>query len=148
MGRGTVVRVTNNHATAAAYLTLLRIIANRAYEAPDPTSYRAENGASQTTHGLRAAPVDCRFIDHYEAAKVAADARLSHRSWPHTQLTLTIPAGSNYNLAQVVHRVLSDRVRVVSDNPVVDSDFFVEGMELKAIARTGELTCRWLLEEV
>ena len=72
VGRGTVVRVTNTHATTTAYITLLKLTANRAYQAPDPTSYRAENAASQAAHGLRAHTVDCRFIDHYEAARVAS----------------------------------------------------------------------------
>ena len=85
VGRGTVVRVTNTHATAAAYLTLLKLTANRAYQAPDPTSYQAENAASQAAHGLRAHTVDCRFIDHYGAARVAADARLAARRLPRTR---------------------------------------------------------------
>jgi len=100
----------------------------------------------------------CRFIhgdfmqvpeddDHYDAARVAADARLARRAAPRMRLALTIPGGSNVNLAQIVHRALSDRIRVVSGNPVVNADFFIEGMELKATARTGELTARWLVEE-
>ncbi len=147
VGRGTVVRVTNTHATATAYVTLLKLTANRAYQAPDPTSYRAEDAASQTAHGLRAHTVDCRFIDHYEAAKSAADARLSDRRRPRTQLVLAIPAGSGANLAQIVHRVLSDRITVVGDNPVLNADFYIEGMELQATARTGHLTARWHVQE-
>ncbi len=147
VGRGTVVRVTNNHATAAAYITLLTLTANRAYQAPDPTSYQAESAASQAVHGLRTHTVDCRFIDHYEAARASAEARLSHRSRPRARLALTIPAGSNDNLAQIVQRSLSDRVAVASGNPVINADFFIEGMELKATARTGQLTARWLLQE-
>ena len=148
VGRGTVVRVTNNHATATAYVTLLKLTANRAYQAPDPTSYQAEDAASQAAHGLRARTVECRFIDHYDAARVAADARLAHRRRPRARLALAIPAGSDANLAQVVQRVLSDRIKVISANPVLNADFFIEGMELKATAHTGEVTARWLLEEV
>ena len=147
VGRGTVVRVANGHATATAYLTLLKLVANHAYLAPDPTSYQAGNAASQASHALRETTVNCRFIDHYDAAKVAADARLARRAVPRIRLALTIPGGSDDNLAQIVQRVLSDRIKVVSGNPVVNADFFIEGMELKATARTGELTARWLLEE-
>ncbi len=147
VGRGTVVRVANGHATAAAYLTLLKLNANRAYLAPDPTSYQAGNAASQAAHALRKTTVDCRFIDHYDAAKAAADARLAQRAVPRIRLALTIPGGPDVNLAQLVQRVLSDRIQVVSGNPVVNADFFIEGMELKATARTGELTARWLVEE-
>ena len=148
VGRGTVVRVTNTHATATAYVTLLKLTANRAYQSPDPTSYQAEDSASQTAHGLRAHTVECRFIDHYEAAKSAADARLADRRLPRTRLALTIPAGSSANLAQIVHRTLSDRIKVVSGNPVINADFYIEGMELKATAGAGQLIARWLLEEV
>ena len=146
VGRGTVVRVANGHATATAYLTLLRLMANRAYQATDPTSYQAESAASQTGHGLRGATVECRFIDHYDAVRVAADARLSARRLPRTRLALTIPGNAEANLAQIVHRALSDRIRVIGSNPVINADFFIEGMEVKATARTGEVTARWLVE--
>lgn len=49
-------------------------------------------------------------------------------------------------MAQIVHRVLSDRVRVVCSNPVIDGDFFIEGMEVRAVARTGEVSARWVVE--
>ena len=139
--------MTNTHATAAAYVTLLKLTANRAYHAPDPTSCQAGDAASQTAHGLRAHTVDCRFIDHYEAARAAADARLADRRRPRARLALTIPAGSSANLAQVVHRTLSDRITVVGSNPVINADFYIEGMELKATARTGHLTARWQVKE-
>ena len=145
-GRGTIVRVANGHATSTAYLTLLRLRADRAYQSPAPTSYRAENAASRTSHGLRAATVECRFIDNYEAARLGAEARLAERRNPKARLTLAIPNGSGANLTQIVHRVLSDRVRVVSSYPDIDGNFFIEGMELRAEARTGELTARWLVK--
>ena len=148
VGRGTVVRVANTHATATAYLTLLKLTANRAYQATDPTSYQAENAASQAAHGLRANTVECRFIDHYDAAKSAAAARLTARRLPHARLALAIPAGADANLAQIVHRTLSDRITIASGNPVINADFFIGGMELKAAARAGHLTARWLLEAV
>lgn len=148
VGRGTVVRVANGHATAAAYITMLKLVADRAYQAPDPTSYRAEDIASQAARGLRAHTVECRFIDHYDAARVAANARLAERRRPHNRLSLTIPGGTNDNLAQIAHRVLSDRITVVSSNPAINADFYIEGMELRAISRTGELTVGWLVEEV
>lgn len=147
-GRGTVVRVTNGHATSTAYLTLLRLMADRAYQAPEPTSYRAEDAASQVSHGIRAGTVECRFIDNYEAARLGAEARLAERSNPRARLSLTIPNGGGANLRQIVHRVLSDRIRVVSSYPKIDGDFFIEGMELRAMARTGEVTARWLVKGV
>ena len=146
-GRGTVVRVTNGHATATAYLTLLRLMADRAYQAPEATSYRAEDAASQASHGIRAATVECRFIDNYEAARLGAEARLAEGKDSRTRLTLTLPGGGA-NLRQIVHRTLSDRVKVVSSYPDIDGDFFIEGMELRAKARTGEVTARWLVREV
>lgn len=144
-GRGTVVRVANNHPSSTAYLTLLRLMADRTYEAPEPTSYRAEDAASQSTHGLRDASVECRFIDNYEAARVGAEARLSERSRPRPRLLLTLPNGSGPNLAQMVYRTLSDRVRVVSSSPSIAGDFFIEGMEIMARAQTGEMLARWLV---
>ena len=62
------------------------------------------------------------------------------------RLALTLPQAGGANLAQVVHRVLSDRVRVACDNPAIDGDFFIEGMEVRAVARSGQLEARWLVE--
>ena len=144
-GRGTVVRVNNAHASETAYLTLLRLMADRTYEAPEPTSYRAEDTASQSTHGLRDAAVECRFIDNYEAARVGAEARLAERGLPRARLALTLASGGGANFAQMVHRVISDRIRVVSGSPTIEGDFFIEGMEITARARTGDMLARWLV---
>ena len=146
-GRGTVVRVENGHASSTAYLTFLRLRADRTCQALEPTSYRAEDAASQAANGLREGTVECRFIDNYETARIGAEARLADRSNPRVRLLLTIPNGNGANLTQIVHRVLSDRIKVVSSNPNIDGDFFIEGMELKATARTGQLEARWLVAE-
>ena len=85
-GRGTVVRVSNGHGTATAYLTLLRLMAARTYDAPNPTSYRADDATSQASHGLRDVTVDCRLIDNYAAAQQGADARLAEGKTPRARL--------------------------------------------------------------
>ena len=148
-GKGTLVRVANNHATATAYVTLLRLRADRAYRDFEATSYRAEDATvprGQTAHGARTPSVDCRFIDNYAAARRGAEARLARKNTAHARLILTLPNGDGRNLAQVVRRVLSDRIRVVCSEPGIDGDFFIEGMELRAIAHTGEVTARWLVQ--
>ena len=147
-GRGAVVRVENRHASATAYLTLLRLRADRAYRTAEPTSYRAENAASQARHGLRTSVVNCRFIDNFQAARAGAEARLAQKGAARARLALTLPQDGGVNLAQIVHRVLSDRVRVVCNNPTIDGDFFIEGMEVRVTARTGQLEARWLVEGV
>ena len=145
-GRGTVVRVTNGHASATAYLVLLRLMADRSYQSLEPTSYRADDAASQAANGRREVTVQCRYIDNYEAARSAAEARLAEGKTARARLALTVSGGSPANLHQVVHRVLGDRVRVISGNPAVDADFFIEGMAVRALARAGLLEARWLLE--
>lgn len=145
-GRGAVVRVENRHASATAYVTLLRLRADRAYRRAEPTSYRAENAASQARHGLRTSLVNCRFIDNFQAARAGADARLAEKGAARARLALTLPQDGGVNLAQIVHRGLSDRVRVVCNNPAIDGEFFIEGMEVRAVARTGQLEARWLVE--
>ena len=147
-GRGTVVRVENHHASAAAYVMLLRLRADKSYRLAEPTSYRAESATSQGQHGLRASVVNCRFIDNFQAARSGAEARLAQKGVAKARLVLALPRDGGNNLAQIVHRVLSDRVRVVCANPPIDGDFFIEGMELRAASRTGQLEARWLLEEV
>lgn len=146
-GKGTVVRVTNGHASDTAYLTLLRLMADRSYETLEATSYRTEDAGNQALGSRREVKVQCQYIDNYEAARAAAEARLAERGTARARLVTTIPGASGGNLRQVVHRVLGDRVRVTSGNPAVDGDFFIEGMEVRAVARSGEIKARWLLEE-
>lgn len=144
-GKGTVVRVENRHATATAYLTLLRLQADRAYRDYEPVSCQAVNAASQSHYGIRSRVVDCRFIDHYAAARRTAAARLARRQEPHPVWILTLTGGDDANWRQIVRRVLSDRIRVSCPERGVNGDFFIEGMELTAVARTGEITARWRL---
>ena len=149
-GKGTLVRVANNHASATAYVILLRLRADQAYRDFEATSYRAEDTTGpggQSGPGGSARSINCRFIDNYAAAQQGAEARLARKNLPHARLTLTLPNGDGKNLVQVVHRVLSDRIRVICSDPAVNGNFFIEGMELDATARTGEVTARWLVQE-
>ncbi len=144
-GRGRLVRVVNNHATATAYLTLLQLRADRAYSYSEPTIYQAADGVAQGVHGLRSREIDCRFIDHYAAARDVAEARLARKKTPKPRLRLTLPPGGA-NLMQMVHRRLSDRVRVSYPAMGINQDFFIEQMELEAAA--GEVTAQWLVQGV
>ena len=147
-GRGTVVRVSNGHATAAAYVTFLRLRADRAYRDLDATIYQAGDAASRSAHGLRSRLVSCLFLDTYAAARDAAEARLERRKARRTRLRLTLPNGDRKNVLQMVHRALSDRITVVYPEMGIDADFFIEGMELDAEGSTGEFTVRWLVQGV
>lgn len=142
-GRGTVVRAANGSASNTAYVTLLKLTAGNAYRESEATIYEASDSDSRRQHGERSGEVDCLFIDNYAAAREAAEARLSHRKDLRPWLSLTIPNGNGANLSQVVHRVLSDRIRVVYRDMGIDREFFIEGMTLDAVAATGQVTVRW-----
>ena len=142
-GRGTVVRAANGSASNTAYVTLLKLRAGNAYREAEATIYEASDADSRRKHGERSREVDCLFIDNYAAARESAEARLSRRKDPGPWLSLTIPNGNGANLSQVVHRVLSDRIRVVYGDMGIDREFFIEGMTLDAVAATGEVTARW-----
>ena len=142
-GRGTVVRVSNGSASTTAYVTLLKLRAGSAYRESEATIYEASDADSRRRHGERSREVGCLFIDNYASAREAAESRLSRRKNPGPWLSLAIPNGSGANLSQVVHRVLSDRIRVVYGDMGIDRQFFIEGMVLDAVAATGEVTARW-----
>ncbi len=142
-GRGTVVRAANGSASSTVYLTLLKLTAGKAYRESEATIYEASDADSRRQHGERSREVDCLFIDNYAAAREAAESRLSRRKDPGPWLSLTIPNGNGANLSQVVHRVLSDRIRVVYGDMGIYREFFIEGMTLDAVAATGEVTARW-----
>lgn len=146
-GKGTMVRVVNRHATATAYLTLLRLRADRAWRPREPVSYAAAAVPSQNAYGRRAGRVDCRFIDHYAAAQTAAESRLAQRKDPHPTWTLTLTGGDPANRRQLAHRVLGDRIRLVSPPQAINRDYFITAMELTANAPAGQLTARWQIQE-
>ncbi len=147
-GKGTVVRAANDHATDTAYVTFLRLRADRSYRDFESTIYQAEDSASQEAHGSRSRLVDCLYLDTYATAREVAEARLGRKKARKTRLALTLPNGDRNNLLQMVHRVLSDRITVVYPDMGIDQDFFIEWMELDVEARTGEFTMRWLVEGV
>ena len=142
-GRGTIVRVTNNHVSTTAFLTLLRLRADQAYQDFESTIYQTSDTASQNDHGVRSHRIDCRYIDAYDTAKDVAATRLARQKDRKTRLSLVIPNGDKNNLLQMVHRVLSDRITVIYSAMGINEDFYIELMELDAIARTGEIRARW-----
>ena len=147
-GRGTIVRVTNNHVSTTAFIIFLRLRADESYEDFESTIYQTSDGASQTDHGVRSHLVNCRYIDTYDTAKDVANSRLARKKDGKARLNLVLPNGDKNNLLQMVHRVLSDRITVVYSDMGINEDFFIEHMELDAIARTGEVTARWIVQAV
>lgn len=145
-GRGTIVRVANNHATDTAFLTLLRLRADKSYQDFESTIYQTGDATSQGDHGVQSRLIGCRYIDTYATARDVAGDRLARKKDRKTRLTLTLPNGDKNNLIQMVHRVLSDRITVVYSDMGINEDFFIEHMELDALARTGEVTVRWLVQ--
>jgi hypothetical protein len=77
-----------------------------------------------------------------------AEDRLARKKDRKTRLNLTLPNGDKNNLMQIVHRVLSDRITVVYSDMGINQDFFIEHMELDVVARTGEVSARWLVQGV
>jgi len=147
-GKGTVVRVANNHSTDTAYVTLLKLRADASFQDFESTIYQTEDAASQSDHGERSRQINCVYIDTYATAKAVADERLARKKDRKTRLSLTLPNGDRNNLMQMVHRVLSDRITVVYSDMGISQDFFIEHMELEAVASTGEVTVRWLMQGV
>lgn len=147
-GRGTVVRVVNNHATNTAYITLLKLRADESYQDFESTIYQTKDATSQGDHGERSRVVDCIYIDTYATVRDVAEARLARKKARKTRLNLTLPNGDRNNLMQMVHRVLSDRITVLYTDMGINQDFFIEHMELDVVARTGEVTARWLVQGV
>ena len=147
-GRGTIVRVTNNHGSDTPFITLLRLRADNSYQDFESTIYQTSDGVSQNDHGARSHLVNCRYIDTYDTAKDVADSRLARKKDGKTRLSLVLPNGDKNNLLQMVHRVLSDRITVVYSDMGINEDFFIEHMELDAIASTGEVTARWMVKGI
>ena len=124
-GKGTLVRVA--FGATAGYLTLLRMRTLNAITYDDPVILRAEDAASRRAHGDRTRSIEARWTRESDTALAAIRSRLKGRKEPRTVLRLTVANGSGANLALVLQRGVSDRVRVRYPAMGIDGAFFVEG---------------------
>ena len=123
--------VTNNHASTAAYLTLLQARGTPVL-GKDPVVVRAENTASQTSYGERLWPARSRFIPTTAEGQDWADFHLSIYKDPIAMLSMSFFANrSQAMLDEMLTRDIGDRVTVVAQNKAdldINRDFFIEAI--------------------
>ena len=144
-GKGTLVRVT--FGATAGYLTLLRMRTLNAITYDDPVILRADDAASRRAHGDRTRSIEARWTRESDTALAAIRSRLKGRKEPRTVLRLTVANGSGPNLALVLQRAVSDRLRVRYPAMGIDGAFFVEGRAITASEGWTEVKGTLLLRE-
>ena len=127
-GKGTLVRVT--FGATPGFLTLLQLRTLNAITYDDPVILRADDADSRRAYGDRIRSIDARWTRETETALAAIRSRLDRRKDPRTVLRLTVTNGSRANLMLVLHRAVSDRLRVSYPEMGVDRAFFVEGRSI------------------
>ena len=144
-GRGAVLKISNS-GSQAAWVQSLNLYAAHCWSPGPATAYqRGADGASGSAPRSRI--VGCHYIDHYSAARQAADARYAERSRRRAQLELCIPLASAANLRAVAESWISQVVEVRADTQGTSGAWFLEGMELRG--QVGTLAeARWWLAEV
>ena len=144
-GKGTLVRVA--FGTTPGYLTLLRMRTLNAIAYEDPVILRAVDAASRRAYGDRIRAIDARWTRESDTALAAIRSRLERKKDPRTVLRLTVANGSGANLALVLQRAASDRLRVSYPAMGIDRAFFVEGRSLTVSEGRSKVTGTLLLRE-
>ena len=146
-GRGRALRISNSGQNPA-YLQRLDLYANHCWRAQSSSAARAESAkAGLPLDTGRGRLVNCRYADHYAAARGAAEARLAERSQPRPQLEATLSLLSVGNSRAVVEGRLSDVVEVTAESKGIAGAWLLEGMEM-SVSGTGEGQARWWLTGV
>ena len=145
-GKGTLVSVT--FGAKAGYLTKLQIRTLNAYTFDDPVIVRSEGAASVAEYGRRAKRIDAIWTREAATAQAAIDSRMRRRKRPHSVATLVLNNGSGGNLAAMLQRGFSDRVRLRYPSMGIDADFFIEGRKLSVAEGWTSVECEMLLQSV
>ena len=145
-GKGTLVSVT--FSATAGYLTKLQIRTLNAYTFDDPVIVRSEDSASVAEYGRRAKRIDAIWTREAATAQAAIDSRMRRRKRPHSVATLVLNNGSGGNLAAMLQRGFSDRVRLRYPSMGIDADFFIEGRKLSVAEGWTRVECEMLLQSV
>lgn len=127
------ITLTNNHATLAAYITLLQARGTPVI-ASDPITIVAEDGTSQTAYGERTFPHPGEFVPTVGQAKDWADFNLSIYKDPIPRLAVTFASSKTNAIAdEMLTRDVSDRITLVATSTKsrlgVNEDFFIESVE-------------------
>jgi len=141
-GKGTLVRVT--FGATPGYLTQLQIRTLNAITYDDPVILRAEDADSRRLYGDRIRSIDARWTREPDKALAAIRSRLARRKNSRTVLRIAVNNGSGANLALLLQRRVSDRVRVSYPDMGIGGAFFIEGRSI-TLSEGGSLVTGELL---
>ena len=127
-GKGTLIRVT--FGATADYLTLLKLRTFNGITYDDPVLLLAEDTTSKDTYGERIKSIEARWTREVDVALATVKSRRDRRKDPKTVLEVTVPNGSKANMALILQRSFSDRVKVSYSSMGINEDFFIEGHRL------------------
>lgn len=141
------ITLTNNHATAAAAISLLQargIPVTRT----DVYQVSASDATSITNYKRRKYPLVSPWYFNQAYAQAACDYYLSLKKDPHPVARIVLPAGTQDTLfAHAVQRNLSERITLVATGLLtklgINQDFFIEAIEHAWSAESGLLETSW-----
>ena len=121
------MRVEVAFGATPGYLTHLQIRTLNAITYDDPVILRAEDAGSRRLYGDRIRSIDARWTREPDTALAAIRSRLARRKDPRTVLRITVNNGSGHNLALLLQRGVSDRVRVSYPDMGIDLSLLHRG---------------------
>ncbi len=142
-GKGTLVRVA--FGSTPGYLTLLQLRTLNAITYDDPVILRVEDADSRSLYGDRIRSIDARWTRDSDAALATIRSRIGRAKSARTVLRLAVNNGSGDNLALLLQRAISDRVRVSYPDMGIERDFFIEGRSIAVSQDWGLVTGSLLL---
>ncbi len=134
--------ITNNHATTAFYVTLLKVRGDAITR--EPLTVRSEDTTSQSIYGVRELRIDVPWQQSVNVAKDFADAHLNF--WKDPQKGLVVTSVNQF--ATALPRELGDRVTVTAALYDISAEIYrINKIVMQTLdEKLSGLQVRWILE--
>jgi len=138
--------VVTNGAGVKIYLNLLRL-RGELYDSKTTTTIKAEDATSQTAYQERTLTIETPFLTDTAKAQTYADAALADYKDPSPEVMMTIMASPTGGGDEIIHRQLSDKIRVINTRLGLDRYFFIEKIEYTFREGGQYQEAKWTLSE-
>jgi len=136
--------VVTNGAGVTVYLNLLRL-RGEIYDSQSTVTVKSEDATSQTAYQKRTLSIESPFLTDMAKAQIYAAAALAKYKDPSPGVMLTIMSLPTGGGDQVIHRQISDKIRVINTRLGLDEYFFIEKIEYQFTDGGTYQQAKWTL---
>ena len=145
-GNSVIVTLYNN-SVLTGYVTFFQLRAYTQVNSTLVTGARASDAASIAAYGLRRLTWDTLHIADFDTAQAQATRLLDLRKLRLAHWTFLMTNATQSNLMQIIHRTISERIKVIHTPITLNSDFNIERWSLHIPHSGGSyMECTWELQ--